>query len=59
MSSRDCLERLEKHDHSITDVIRSARKSDPELVEKLDMEWGGFLQAMEDYLEEMRKTIER
>jgi hypothetical protein len=58
MSSRDFIERLEKHGHGITDAIKSARRSDPELAENLDREWSGFLQAMSDCLEDMRGVLE-
>lgn len=59
MSSRDFIERLEKHGQGITDAIKSARSSDPELADRLDREWGGFLEAMSDCLEDMRGSLER
>lgn len=49
---------MEKHGHGITDAIKSARRSDPELAENLDREWSGFLQAMSDCLEDMRGVLE-
>jgi len=59
MPSKDYVERLEKHGHGLTDAIKSTKKSDPELAEKLDGEWGSFLQAMSDCLEDMREILER
>jgi len=59
MPSRDHFERLEKHGHGITDAIKSAKRTNPELAEKLDMDWGEFLQAMADCLEDMREILER
>ena len=54
MPSKEYLEQLGTHGRNLTEVIKGARKSNPELAEKLDTEWGGFLQAMSDCLEDMR-----
>jgi len=58
MPSKEYIERLGTHGRNLTNIIKGARESDPKLAEKLDTEWGGFLQAMSDCLEDMSKTLE-
>ena len=58
MPSKEYREQLEKHGQGITEAIKSLRKSDPVLAKRLDEEWGGFLQAMSDLLEDMEKILE-
>ena len=58
MPSREYIDRLGTHGRNLTEAIKGAKKSNPDLAERLDKEWGAFLQAMSDCLEDMRKTLE-
>ena len=58
MPSKDYLDRLDTHGRNLTDAIKVAKESGTELGQKLDEECGAFLQAMSDFLEDMRRPLE-